>query len=58
MAKRNEAFQILFRLPSDETFADESFGSIWVAATSSYVRGKVVLSAHFFCFHNTTIQVG
>lgn len=57
MAKRNEAFQILFRLPGDETLVEESFGQIWMAATNSYVRGKVALSSHFFCFHNTSMQV-
>jgi hypothetical protein len=57
MAKRNESFQSLFRLPPDESLLDETFGLLWGATTGTYVRGKIALSARFICFNSTPLQV-
>jgi len=57
MAKRNETFQSLFKLPADEPLIDESFGSIWGYTSGSYIRGKISLSAHFICFNSNSLQV-
>lgn len=57
MAKRNESFQSLFKLPADETLVDEALGSVWSVNSNSYIRGKVALSAHFLCFHSSPLQV-